>query len=295
MAPSGRAQEVSQAAALSEQAIIFDALRDWSLRVYRSVWNRIRQHWTGPKWVRITDDERNLRWVGLNQPVTRGEMLVKEAEQRGMTLTPEQMAQIQADPSMAEPVGVENEVASMDVDIIVDEGPDSVTVQSEQFESLVQLKQADPSSIPMEMVIEASSLRNKDRIMEHLKAGGVPPQVQAQMAEMQAALQAAQGQVAESQLEAQKLAVEQQKVAVEAQKAEAAKIKAQADYMKAQAELLTAQQGQMIQPPQNDEKTAAVLVAGFSELIRQAQMPKQKTGAMVRTPDGSYQFQVNEQ
>lgn len=253
MAPSGRAQEVSQAAALSEQAIIFDALRDWSLRVYRSVWNRIRQHWTGPKWVRITDDERNLRWVGLNTPITRGEMLVKEAEARGMALTPEQLAQIQADPMMAEPVGVQNEVAALDVDIIVDEGPDSVTIQSEQFEALVQLKQADPSAIPMEMVIEASSLRNKDRIIEHLKSGGIPPQVQAQMAEMQAALEAAQAaamqaqqqaqqMAAQAQLEAQKLAIEQQQVQVDAAKAEADRIKAQAELLKAQAQMLEVQQ-----------------------------------------------------
>lgn len=253
MAPSGRAQEVSQAAALAEQAIIFDALRDWSLRVYRSVWNRVRQHWTGPKWVRITDDERNLRWVGLNTPITRGEMLVKEAEARGMTLTPEQMAQIQADPMMAEPVGVQNEVAALDVDIMVDEGPDSVTVQSEQFEALVQLKQADPTAIPMEMVIEASSLRNKDRIMEHLKSGGVPAEIQAQMQQMQAALEAAQAaamqaqqqaaqMAAESQIEAQKLAVDQQRVQVDAAKAEADRIKAQAELIKAQAQMLEVQQ-----------------------------------------------------
>jgi hypothetical protein len=292
MAPSGRAQEVSQAAALSEQAIIFDGLRDWSLRVYRSVWNRIRQHWTGPKWVRITDDERNLRWVGLNKPVTRGEMLVKEAEQRGMTLTPEQMAQIQADPSMAEPVGVENEVASMDVDIIVDEGPDSVTVQSEQFESLVQLKQADPSSIPMEMVIEASSLRNKDRIMEHLKAGGIPPQVQAQLAEMGQALQAAQSQIGEAQLEAQRLQIDAQKVEVEAVKAEAAKLKAQADYIKAQADLLTAQQPQAMPTPQ--PSPMANVGEGIFTAIQAASAPKVKQGRMVRNPDGSYSFEIVE-
>lgn len=292
MAPSGRSQEVSQAAALAEQAIIFDALRDWSLRVYRSVWNRIRQHWTGPKWVRITDDERNLRWVGLNKPITRGEMLVKEAEQRGMTLTPEQMAQIQADPTMAEPVGVENEVASMDVDIIVDEGPDSVTVQSEQFESLVQLKQADPSSIPMEMVIEASSLRNKDRIMEHLKAGGIPPQVQAQMAEMQAALQAAQGQIAEAQLDARRLQIDAQKVKAEAVKAEAARIKAQADYMKAQADLIAAQQPQGM--PVSQPSPMAGVGEGIFTAIQAASAPKVKQGRMARNPDGSYSFEIVE-
>jgi hypothetical protein len=143
---------------------------------------------------------------------------------------------------MAEPVGVENEVASMDVDIIVDEGPDSVTVQSEQFQALVQMKTADPGSIPMELVIEASSLRNKDRIMEHLKSSGIPPQVQAQMQELQAALQAAQGQIAEAQLDAQKLAIDQQRVQVDAQKAEADRIKAQADLLKAQAQMLEVQQ-----------------------------------------------------
>ena len=290
IAPSGRAQEVSQAAALSEQAIIFDALRDWSLRIYRAVWNRIRQHWTGPKWVRITDDERNLRWVGLNQPITRGEMLLKQAEAQGIQPTPEQLARIQSDPAMAEPVGVQNEVASLDVDIIVDEGPDSVTVQSEQFEALVQLKQADPSAIPMEMVIEASSLRNKDRIIEHMKSGGIPPQVQARMQQMEAALQAAQAQIAEGQLKAQELAIDQEKVRVEAMKAEAARIKAEADMLKAQADLLAAQQGQPAPQPQ----PMASVGEGIFSAIQAASAPKVKQGRMVRNADGSYSFEIVE-
>ena len=295
-APSGRAQEVSQAAALAEQAVVFDALREWSLAVYRAVWNRIRQYWDGERWVRVTDDERNLRWVAVNRPITRGEALLKQAQERGIEVPPEEAQRIMADPVNQEPVGVENELATMDVDIIVEDGPDSVTIQSEQFEALVQLKQADPSSIPMDMVIEASSLRNKERILEHLKEGGIPPQIQQQMQEMQAALQTAQQRIAqaegEGQLEQMKMQLEGQKIQVEGMKAEAAKMKAEADYIKAQADLLTAQRGEAVQPPQSP---MAGVGEGIFSAIRTASAPRIKQGRMVRNPDGSYSFEVIEQ
>jgi hypothetical protein len=34
--------------------------------VFRKIWNRIRQYWTAEKWIRVTDDERNVKWVGMN-------------------------------------------------------------------------------------------------------------------------------------------------------------------------------------------------------------------------------------
>ena len=36
---------------------LLDHLRDLDLRVFRMMWNRIRQFWTTEKWIRVTDDE----------------------------------------------------------------------------------------------------------------------------------------------------------------------------------------------------------------------------------------------
>ena len=220
-APSGRAQEIQQVSALSEFSIFFDALRDWSWRVYRASWCRIRQYWDGPMWVRVTDDEQNLKWVGLNQPVTAAQM-AHQLVQQGQPVPPDLALLATAAPNTV--VETQNPVATLDVDIIVEDGPDVVTIQAEQFAALVELKKADPMAIPTDMVIEASNLRNKDRILEHLKAGGIPPQVAQQMQAMQAALAEAQ----------QKLA--------EAQQANAAgAIKAQADLMGAQTDQFEAE------------------------------------------------------
>lgn len=223
-APSGRAQEISQAAALAEQAVVFEALRDWSLRIYRASWNRIRQYWTEEKWVRVTDDENNLKWVGLNHPVTAMEEIQK-LQQEGQPIPPELQQVAMQNPQAV--VRIANPVAELDVDILVEDGPDSVTIQSEQFEELVKLKQADPQSIPTEMVIEASSLRNKDRIMEHLKGQGVPPELQQKMQEMEQKLQEAEERAQQAE----------QGAAADKQDAQATRDRVQADIKTARAEL----------------------------------------------------------
>ena len=33
-------------------------------RLHEATWLRIRQFWTSEKWIRVTDDEKNTRWVG---------------------------------------------------------------------------------------------------------------------------------------------------------------------------------------------------------------------------------------
>ncbi|HIE0523801.1 TPA: hypothetical protein ACXJLS_000393 [Stenotrophomonas maltophilia] len=242
-APSGRAQEMMMASGLAEMAGVFEALRDWSWEVYRQVWFRIRQYWTEEKWIRVTDDERNMRWVAINRPMTQADLMIEQAEQSGQPLDPQQVAQLRADPMMQQ-VSVQNPLGELDVDLILEDGPDSVNLQSEQYQSLVDLKRADPASIPTRMIIEASSLRNKDQILEHLDSGGIPPQVQQQMQEMQQALQQAQQavqeseqkaqeaqadnaiKVAELQLKQQELAIRQEELGIERYRAETERITA---------------------------------------------------------------------
>ncbi|MCZ9335754.1 hypothetical protein, partial [Klebsiella pneumoniae] len=76
-AASGKAIIASQQGGAMEIAPIMDALRDLDIRVYRKVWYRIRQFWTAEKWVRVTDDERNIKWLGLNVDPQRLEMAMQ--------------------------------------------------------------------------------------------------------------------------------------------------------------------------------------------------------------------------
>lgn len=185
-APSGRAQEVQQGAELTEQSVPFDVMKHWSWRVYKAAWSCVRQYWTAEKWIRVTDDESNIRFVGLNRPVTVGEE-VQRMMQEGQPVPPQLQMAAMYNPQAV--VRVENPVSEMDVDIIVEDGPDTVTVQAEQFTQLVELaKSPRGEAIPTEMIIEASNLRNKDRILEHMKTGGIPPQIQQQLQEMQKAI-----------------------------------------------------------------------------------------------------------
>lgn len=189
-APSGRAQEIQTQAGLSEMVKPLKSLRGWTHEIYRHVWFRIRQYWTEERWVRVTDDERNIKWVGVNQP---------------------------GKPPMAE----------LQVDVILGDAPDSVTIQSEQYAELVELKKADPASIPTKAIIEASSLRNKKALLEHLEQGGVPPEMQQQMQQMQQALQECQ----------QALQAAEQQAGQEKAEAQAIKSQVSADIRVAEADL----------------------------------------------------------
>lgn len=146
---SGRAIIAQQQAGLAELAPLYDRFNDLKLRVYRAIWQRIKQSWRAPKWVRVTDDEQAPQFIGLNQ--------------------------MMMDPMTGQPT-VQNAVAKMDVDIIIDTGPDTINLQGEEFEQLTQvmpqLAQLPP---PYAMaLIEASSMPSarKQKIMEMLKGGG---------------------------------------------------------------------------------------------------------------------------
>ncbi len=185
---SGRALQSRQQAGLVELGPVFDSLRQWQRAIYRQVWYRIKQFWDGPMWVRVTDDEKNLKYVGVN--ITQGEKALQQAREQGAT--PEQLQelqmQIQMDPRMQMPAE-ETQVARMDMDIIVAESPDTVNLQGEQFEMLVQMYQANPQAIPFDLVIEASSLRNKDKLLERMKGDDNPQAKEAKAREQQMAQQ----------------------------------------------------------------------------------------------------------
>lgn len=179
---SGRALMARQQSGQTELGPVFDSHRHWQKRIYRQIWYRIRQYWTSEKWVRVTDNEENLKWVGLNRPVTLGEQL----QQQFGGLPPEYAN----DPRLNIPVGVDNNVAEIMVDIVLEDAPDSITIQQEQFELLVQAYQANPQKIPFEVIIRAMpGLRNKDELLEMLQGDPQQAQKQAQIQDQAVALE----------------------------------------------------------------------------------------------------------
>jgi hypothetical protein len=232
---SGRAIIAQQQGGYVELGPVMDRLRQFNISVYQAIWSRIRQFWTQEKWIRVTDDERNVKFVALNKPITAGEQFQDEMLRAGVP--PEQIAaEMQAmagDPRLQQVVDVQNNVAQMYVDIVVDDAPDTISIQHEQFELIVQLVQAGVP-IPPDMLIEMSQLRNKDAVLEKMRGGGMDPQ-------------AAQAQ-AEQQAQAQQLLMAEQGAKV--RKLEAEAMRAEAD---AQAKLITAQKPEPMAAPAGPE------------------------------------------
>lgn len=192
---SGRAKQLDQNAGTLPISPLFDALDSWEMRMYRQVWNRVRQFWKSEMWVRVTDNEKNVKFAPLNKPTTQGEILAGKLKRQ--QLPDDQKAaivqEIHNDPASQTPA-IQNNVAEMDVDIIIDRNQDTVNVQQEQFEVLAGIAEKRPE-IPFDIIIEMSQLRSetKKRILERLQ-GMDNPQAQ-QMAALQqrlATLEAAQ-------------------------------------------------------------------------------------------------------
>lgn len=159
---SGRAFMAKQQAGQMELGPVFDSHRAFKRRIYRQIWNRVRQYWTEQRWVRITDDERNIRFVGLNKPITMADQI---KEQFG-----EIPKQFINDPRLNQQIGMENPIAEMDMDIIIEESPDVINIQQEQFEELARLAQVyGPQEVPFEEIVRFSQLRGKDEYLKRVK------------------------------------------------------------------------------------------------------------------------------
>jgi hypothetical protein len=135
-AQSGRAKQVLEQAGLTELARCLSRFEDWEQRIYRQMWARARQYWTDPKWVRVTDDVRAPEFIQINAPDGT------------------------------------NQIAKMDMDIIINTVPNTATLQQEVFADFKELVSAgvDPFSPQFEVLIEMSPLANKGEVIERIKA-----------------------------------------------------------------------------------------------------------------------------
>jgi hypothetical protein len=198
---SGRAVLAQQQAGMTEMTPLLDNLRHFTLRMYRQIWNRIRQYWNEERWIRVTDDDSNVRFVGLN--VSKGHIAMQKlgdavkAKQLPMEQAQQYAQQIQMDPAMREAANV---VGELDVDIEIEEVNEAPTLQIEQFEQLTQLLSSSPilaqNPKAWELLIQASNLRDKEKLLkiveEMQQQAAQPNPMQEQAQQIQIAGAAAQ-------------------------------------------------------------------------------------------------------
>lgn len=175
---SGRAKEITQQNKMIELGPVLDTHRQVSRRVYKQIWNRIRQFWNEEKWIRTTDNENNLKFVKLNEQVSYAQALQEEyGEIPQVALGHPGLNQIRE---------VRNNVAEIDVDIIIEDAPDVINVQQEQFEVIARLAEVyGPQEVPFEEVLRLSQLRGKDSFLERTKGNEQQRAQQAQAAQQQ--------------------------------------------------------------------------------------------------------------
>jgi hypothetical protein len=210
---SGRAKQVDQQAGLTEDAIVYKGIHSWELRTYRAMWNRCKQYWKAPDYIRVTDDTGAPQYIGINQP-QMGAAIIQGPD--GM-------------PTIGQTIlGYDNRLEELDVDIILDTVPDMATLADEQFQTLAELaKLYGPQEVPFDDLLEVSSIPDKSKLIEKRKQrqeqqaqqGGQGQQLQLQAAAQEIREKAAsaslkEAQTVKTQAETDKLGVETQNEAI---------------------------------------------------------------------------------
>lgn len=145
---SGRAIQLLQQAGLADLGPFMQAWKGWKLRVYRAVWNAVRQFWTAERWVRVTDSQNAVQFIRINGLGI------------GRTGVPAMI----------------NQLGALDVDIILDEGPDTINLMQDTFDALTSLA-GSGAPVPPSVIIEMSPALDSDtkkRILQQLRQASQP-------------------------------------------------------------------------------------------------------------------------
>ncbi len=153
---SGKAIELLRQPGMAELGPFVLAHRMWKLNLYRKIWNAIQRHWKAERWLRVNDDQKMAQFIQLN----------------GVDLDPSGQSVLV------------NYVGSLDVNIVLDEGRDLITVMAEASD---KLSKYPPGTVPPQVLIEMDpdiprSL--KDKLLQMM----APKPEQLQMQQMQAKL-----------------------------------------------------------------------------------------------------------
>jgi hypothetical protein len=167
---SGRAIQLLQQAGIAELGPYLSAYKNWKLRVYRDIWNIIQRYWTAERWIRVTDDQNIAQFFQINK---------QGLDEYGRP-------------------AIVNAIGSLDVDIIIDEGPDAVNMQGDSMMVLQSLGPQFMAQFP-DIALELSPLPNSvkkpmlDKIKQKQEAPPPPdPKVMALQAKAQLDAQTAQ-------------------------------------------------------------------------------------------------------
>lgn len=172
---SGVALQRLQQAGMTELIGCFENFSSFKLRVYTQMWFRIRQGWTQEKWIRVTDDEKKLRWVGFNIQITMKDFLQEimedDSKPREMRLgASAQMIQLeQMNPQALEQlVETRNQPVELDMDVVLDESYDTINTSQEQLDAL--LKFGAGGQFDLVDLLEISNIKGKDKLIEKINA-----------------------------------------------------------------------------------------------------------------------------
>lgn len=213
---SGIAIQRLQQSGVTELIKIFGNFSSFKLRVYRQMWCRIRQGWTAEKWIRVTDDEKKLRWVGFNVATTLQKMLEEvmqdEANPYPMRLgASAELVQLeQTNPeALQQIVETKNRPSELDMDIILDESYDTINVSQEQLDAII--KYGAQNSFDIIDLLHLSNVQGKEKLIEKLESrrkeqSQQPPDPQSQYfsakaAEAAATVKVKEADAAQTQLE----------------------------------------------------------------------------------------------
>ena len=210
---SGRSLQIQQAGGIVTIGPLLNKLGDLDTRVYRRMWALIRKHWTGERWLRVRKGENPSYLLANPTPQT-----VMALQQRAMM--GERFDNVAVLPK---PMG------ALDMEIIVEAAPDTVTLRQEQFTEILRILPAMPPQLQekaLRGLLMSSELRDKQDWISTLDGGGDPEQ---QAAAAQAAAQAQQLQETAARLELEGKALSNREIAAKIEKMQAETEKAEVE------------------------------------------------------------------
>jgi hypothetical protein len=171
---SGRAANMLQQAGLAELGPFLKNFRMWKLERYRACWLAAQKFWTADRMLRVATDPQSLQAVFM--------------QINGVTLNEYGM------PALV------NALGNIDVEIKIDEGPDTETVMGDIFDLLMALSQNNVP-VPPAAIIEASNLpiSEKKKLQQMVSQ---PDPMKQQAAQLM--LQKGQADIGKTQAETQK-------------------------------------------------------------------------------------------
>lgn len=168
---SGRAISLLQQAGIAELGPYIQGFKGWKVRVYRAVLNAIQHNWTAERYIRVTDDDGLAKFIQING--------------------------LQIDPTTGVP-NIVNAIGSLDVDVIIDEGPDSINMMADTYDALIAMASSG-ANVPPQVLIELSpgiDGQTKKKLLGYIEQAQKPGPAQ------QIALEGEQAKVKETESKA---------------------------------------------------------------------------------------------